>query len=45
LYEDNFLHIKFTAVIWNIACSLYSLYFPEIYFVEFGGKEPDHICY
>jgi len=22
----------FTSVIWNIACNLYSLYFPELYF-------------
>jgi len=41
----NFLLIKFTLVIWMIACNLYSLYFPELYFGGVGGKEPDDICY
>ena len=30
-----------TSFIWNIACNLNSLYFTELYFGGFGGKEPD----
>jgi len=31
MIKENFLLIKLTSVIWNIACKLYSLYFPELY--------------
>jgi len=33
LHKDNFLLIKFTLVLWYIACNLYSLYFPDLCFV------------
>jgi len=33
VHYDNFLLIKFTSGIRNIACNLYSLYFPELYFL------------
>jgi len=45
LHQDNFLLIKFTSVNCNIACNVYSLYFPELYFWWIGRNEQDDICY
>ena len=47
MWTDTWLFMRgemlcsITSFIWNITCNLNSLYFTELYFDGFGGKEPD----